>query len=453
MGNYALCLLDDLLVGTTKNDVDMNLMSLFRSSDKVISTKPIPDMPPSVRDYYEEVLEEDSDQRVVYYATPLHIARERLEVMGYTLVNAKEAFRACVDGVVSDMIEELKSIATDNRKQAEWMRLSYENEIRWLSILTPESWMEGVELIHNKGFQPNQYGRYEEPNDGTMIGYMLSNALYGFPGDDMLIPLRLIIEVRNKGKELIYDVTDLVWCEYFDYDENLAAYARENTLENMTIVLTEGKTDTWILRESLRILYPHLQDYFTFLDFEAANIAGGVGSLASTVKAFIGAGITKNIVALFDNDTAAASACRALGSLSLPSNIVIRHLPELNFLKSYPTIGPSGKTNHDVNGLAASIELYLGEDVLRTDDGSLTPVQWTGYDRGMNQYQGEVLEKAELQKRFQRKLENQDDVLGPEWDGLRAVLAVIFSAFDEKHRNIISQYPKDYYSSLRTGEG
>lgn len=42
-------------------------------------------------------------------------------------------------------------------------------------------------------------------------------------------------------------------------------------------------------------------------------------------------------------------------------------LPDLEFLKSYPTLGPNGLANMDINGVAASIELYLGNDVLRGD--------------------------------------------------------------------------------------
>jgi hypothetical protein len=88
----------------------------------------------------------------------------------------------------------------------------------------------------------------------------------------------------------------------------------------------------------------------------------------------------------------------------LPANIAIRQLPNLDFLKDYPTIGPSGAVRLDVNGLAASIELYLGEDVLKIDGENLSAVQWTGYDKEMNQYQGEVLEKTHLHARFKEKI-------------------------------------------------
>jgi len=76
-----------------------------------------------------------------------------------------------------------------------------------------------------------------------------------------------------------------------------------------------------------------------------------------------------------------------------------------------------------VNGLAASIELYLGIDVLRREDGSLTPVQWRGYDQSIHQYQGELLDKGEIQERFAEKLQiclsSPSRMTEFDWDGVR----------------------------------
>ena len=95
----------------------------------------------------------------------------------------------------------------------------------------------------------------------------------------------------------------------------------------------------------------------------------------------------------------------------------------------------------DVNGVAASIELYLGEDVL-LEAGQLVPVQWTGFDTGLRRYQGEVLGKAGIQERFFSKLErakaDRANLEGPGWAGLRAVFAAVFAAFhDVDHQQIL----------------
>ena len=448
MSSYAQCWLGDFYLGSSRNEIDPNLMALFRASDKILLKEPIPDLTEHLR-HYREQLEKDGSLRIIYFEAPGHIARDRLDIMGYTFSTSKQAFQQWISGELEHNREMIRSMQLKNGELSELMTDFYQREIEILAALTPESWIEGLTYIRSSGLQPNTYGRYEKPRN--LIDYMLSKDWYGFPGYDSYVPLRLAIEACEAGANLIYDLTELVWSQYYDYEDDFIEYgmdisSAEYASKARIIVLTEGKTDAWILTESLKILYPHLYDYFSFLDFELTGFGGGVGNLANIVKAFAGTGIVNSIIALFDNDTAAAAACKTLHAVRLPSNIVIRQLPELPLLKEYPTIGPSGEITQNVNGIAASIELYLGEDVLRGESGHLVPVQWTGYDRGMNRYQGEVIDKPELHKRFRRKMENSNGVPGDEWDGLRAVFNVIFHVFDEKQRHLICEYPRDYFS-------
>jgi hypothetical protein len=175
------------------------------------------------------------------------------------------------------------------------------------------------------------------------------------------------------------------------------------------------------------------------MDFEAARVEGGVSHLAKIVRSFAGAGIVNKVIAVFDNDTAGEEAIRSLRQINLPGNLCVLKLPELRMLRKYPTLGPSGPITMNVNGLAASIELYLGDDVLR-QNGTLAPVQWSAYNSVMGKYQGEVLEKDKIQKRFKEKLARQKNCINltqdPNWSGLSAIMSSIFSAFhryDQKH--------------------
>src|SRR5947209_3631733 len=103
-------------------------------------------------------------------------------------------------------------------------------------------------------------------------------------------------------------------------------------------------------------------------------------------------------------------------------------------LRKYPTIGPNGLAALEVNGLAGSIELYLGEDVLRGASSTLTPVQWQGYSGTLKQYQGEVIRKATLQTAFQEKAarcrKDTRALKATDWSGLSAILQEVFRAFD-----------------------
>jgi hypothetical protein len=163
------------------------------------------------------------------------------------------------------------------------------------------------------------------------------------------------------------------------------------------IILTEGRSDVALLKPALDLLFPHLAGYFAFMDF--TEYGGGAGQLANLVRAFAGAGIVNRVVAVFDNDAAPLAAMRTLRKALLPKHIVAMPLPDLPMLRSYPTIGPNCPSLMNVNGMAASIELYLGADVLRGDAGDFPAIPWTGYERSAGTYQGELSCKQEVQGR------------------------------------------------------
>lgn len=229
----------------------------------------------------------------------------------------------------------------------------------------------------------------------------------------------------------------------------MALSANEYASSGKVIVLTEGRSDARILSESLSLLYPHLADYFSFMDFDGVRIGGGAGSLVNIVKAFAGAGIVNRTVALFDNDTAAKAALTGLRSIRLPSNIVVKQLPRLAELESYPAIGPSGLALMNVNDVAGGLELYLGADLLTESSGGRLPVQWTGYEPSARAYQGELISKGEAQDRFWARLKAckaDPRVVGAtDWHGIRAILGELFAAFRSLDRDQILGGLDDYY--------
>jgi hypothetical protein len=108
-------------------------------------------------------------------------------------------------------------------------------------------------------------------------------------------------------------------------------------------------------------------------------------------------------------------------------------LPELAIARDYPTEGPQGRLNMDINGAACSIELYLGQDILRDGGAELTPIRWAGYLQGAGRYQGEILRKRLIQEKYLQILADatlDSNVLASrDWSDIRYVLQVIFSSF------------------------
>lgn len=197
------------------------------------------------------------------------------------------------------------------------------------------------------------------------------------------------------------DITDVVYSGYYDEKDLVCNMAlkelkKDYPANSKIIILTEGTTDTEVLEPSLKLLYPHLCEYYSFMDF-GVKPPGGVGLLMNAVKSFVGAGIENRIIALFDNDTAAFSAVESLKDIDILSNILVTHYADTDLGKNFPTQGPTGLVHQNLNGLAGSIELYFGADVLNKN-GKLTPIQWKGFDERIEKYQGEILHKDELKK-------------------------------------------------------
>jgi hypothetical protein len=442
MGSYAQCWLGSLYVGSSKNDVDHGIMQLFRPSDKRTLPARSVDLPPQLKDWTNDL--EDDDANVVFYTTPAAVVQDRLELLGYTLDTAKSAFAM--------------SMGVDAANHAEWSRGPhgelFKEESRLLEELTVDVWLDALRTIKSKSLKQRARGGDVEGVEDPVLRFMLTHDWYGYSGPDLNVGLRLALEACGCGDDFVYDLTDLVLGGDFSTDEDLVAYsmaltANEYASSGKVIVLTEGRSDARILAESLALLYPHLADYFSFMDFEGVRIGGGAGSLVNIVKAFAGAGIVNRTVALFDNDTAARAALAGLRSIRLPSNIVVKRLPRLAELEQYPTIGPTGSALMNVNDVAGGLELYLGSDVLTEPSGTPMPVQWTGYDVGVGEYQGELVSKAQAQDRFWAQLNacqtNPSLVATTDWRGLRAILGELFTAFRNLNRDQILAGLDHYY--------
>lgn len=151
-------------------------------------------------------------------------------------------------------------------------------------------------------------------------------------------------------------------------------------------------TDAEFLSQTVDILAPHLSGYIRFLDYDFKP-EGGTSALVRAVRAFAAAGISNRVVALFDNDTAAAEALMALDEKKLPLNFRVCQLPHLPLAVDYPTLGPNDLSCMDVNGLVISVEMFFGEDILRIIGNDLPPVQWRGYMSKIGRYQGELMNK------------------------------------------------------------
>ncbi len=441
MGSYAELKLGPFILDCSKYDVDPITMTLFQESDKIVTHA-------SAIDLNEHSHSEGGEENlVVKYICTVAAARDRLEIQGFTKDIVGQIFMARLQ----EEIENNEALGSRRNKLAH-------DALSILDKSGPSAWIEAIRAI-----KENKYSTSRAANTRLrkLIKYIKnSKDDYGFPlgylreGGDSRYFIRIFLDAFDDKDELVYDLTDICLSGSVDPSQNFVEYAREvNAYDYVwtgkVVIITEGITDAWILEHTLCLLYPHLTDYFHFMNFEKMKVEGGANPLANTVKAFAGAGIFNRTIALFDNDTAAESAIRSLSSVKLPSNIKTMKYPPLELAKNYPTIGPSGMQLMDVNGLAGSIELYLGKDILMQHNGELTPVQWKGYDAKLKRYQGEILNKKELQNKFRAKVKacenDRTQISKYDWQGIDQIFNSIRNAFvniDAKHIfEIHSSYP------------
>lgn len=430
MGSYSDLSVDGYPLLQTKSEVVPEVMTIFRETDRRVSTRATAERNELVGG---EVDSEDGckTEAGIVYSCETRKVIDRLDVMGFTLRRAHEDFEA----LRKSKIEEFDSWAEDGEELA-W----FQDEWEFLKGLTFDDYASGLREVMTQRLQPFPLGNPNSEDRSPIIKYILGEndeRLLGYFCSDIRSLLRLACELVAPDTHVVQDITELVSGGYYGDSEpvcanltrSLTAGHPENSLR---IILTEGSTDSRLLRDALDLLYPHLSAYYSFLDFDSSRSQGGAGHLVSIVKAFAGAGITNRVIALFDNDTAAHEATRSLDTIPLPPNIAVLHYPDLEMLRHYPTQGPAGLSHLDVNGLAASIELYLGADVL-SQNGTLVPIQWRGYSEALEKYQGEVMRKNQVHDAFQRKVRqcrtDVEAMQAADWVGLKSVLEAVFRAF------------------------
>ena len=363
-----------------KSHVDSTLMTLFDEGEKRVFTRRVCDR--NRRAWCVEDMDTEEEHAYCYWLDAEH-ARRRLDILGFTMSRARQDFESAIQRYRQDVKE------GGRLSGLYWLR--EEQLPEFLGHYSYAKWVGAIRDFVNPSFaKPKPYDREDVEKLDPILRLLCENDsedfLYGFPSCDPRLFIRAVLEATGSAEPLILDYSELVHSGYHSPDKNLALAAKtsiswEFTATAKIIVLTEGTTDAAFLQQSLRSLFPYLEPLYSFLDFAQSNMEGGAANLVRVVKGFVAAGVVNRVIAVFDNDTAALVALRSLQSVTIPENVSIIRYPPVPYATNYPTIGPQGNVLMDVNGLAGSIELYFGLDVLQQPDGELTPVQWKGYDQ------------------------------------------------------------------------
>ena len=415
MGSYGGVYVGGVLVTSVKNQVWPELLCVF--TDSMYRNRIA-----EAAEFYVDT-EPGSTVTAHEFTAPAQIIADRLDVLGFTPDKVYHA----LDNQLDQARHRRDSLLWESADRE--LSARFEADRAYLGNYSARDWIADLRSAATSSAEDSM-------TQGTLKWLM-----FHVNEEDERLILRAFLLARPDD-EVRLDVTDLVaggWlddCQVGICASGLSAMRAVAAAHAPIVVLTEGKTDIAVLEPALRLLRPHLSDLVRFMDY-GERPTGGAGPLVNTVRSFAAAGIANRVVALFDNDTAATDALRSLDRARLPDNIRVRQYPPLDLARHYPILGPpptkAGVAYADVNGLAGSIEMYLGRDILTLQDGTLCPVQWHTYISGARQYQGEITGKQALHNAYSAKLRaaetNPSSIAEQDWSGIQAIFDVVLQAF------------------------
>ena len=383
MGSYITLCINKMEIDWGKNYSFKDHSKLFQIDD---FGKKIP------------IYADDDENEILEYGEcaqrKLRDIKERLEILGYDLRSLREKFNEyCKDYeyytgekinvTYNEYVLFLKSI---DISKVNTISLSIENSENGFDIgeffdkciLEDEEISLKIKKIMKK---------IRENNELTSIGVFLENM-------DPYITLRILAE---NPKNLEYNVE---WC-YYEVVENGWVEKEKivKTLEqsDKILIVTEGNTDSFVIKKAIDELYPNISDFFEFVDMEKNYPFTGVGSLSNFCLGLSKIHIQNNIIALFDNDTAGNELYNKVKEIEeKPKNLVLCKLPKAKMFNKFNTIGPSGKKKANINGKAVAIECFLDFSSVNTEP----VVRWKCYNDKMKQYQGALEKKEEYINKF-----------------------------------------------------
>jgi hypothetical protein len=223
---------------------------------------------------------QDPDEPVIIHelVSSGQAVRERLDALGLSMTAVARAF----DDALKEERERDWTL-WDGRDPEIAERLRRESRLK--TEMTIDRWLELTGSLFAAGTL-----------EGTaMEAYSLSWLMAFWEETDPRLHIRAILEAVPHAAEVRIDVTDIVdsgWLSLDDVPHDIATFHLLDTtvLGSPVIVLTEGRTDAWVLESALRVIKPHLVGYLRFPDFSIAP-EGSAGVLVKTLKTFAAAGV------------------------------------------------------------------------------------------------------------------------------------------------------------------
>ncbi|OZB18870.1 MAG: hypothetical protein B7X53_02020 [Hyphomonas sp. 34-62-18] len=418
MGTEISLDIGGMSVAWSKNHRGMDHGFLFQSADQ----RCVPD------DEDDDPSEDDDPDQVLMDMTfirTLRSALPRLELLGHTLAVVKADYERVAresieerrifqgDGIEIDLPLELMAFE-------EFLAFATKFSVRDLSdSYDDDLHADWEKRLNDRHADDSAVGRVPSVSSYDVDGYSERSyfgSLIGFLNPYNI--LRLLAEnERNLDCNLEWRYGPLVSNGWANVSEFVPEARRTQTF----LISTEGSSDIHIIRHAIDLLRPEIADFFRFIDVSEGHPFSGAGNLVRFAQGLAKIDVHNQTLFLLDNDAEGVSAHKRISALSLPENMRTATLPEMERFRKFRTRGPEGVGAADINGRAVAIECYLD---LTAEATAPAEVAWTSYNKELDVYQGELLNKGAYTKTF---LKHAASIKGYDMSGVAAVLDMIYS--------------------------
>lgn len=320
------------------------------------------------------------------YSRNLSLVKPRLDLLGYTLKNIKNIYEETYNEYYDIAGEYAGEVLTFE----EYFNVFSKIDLSKVNTLTEYDDWDFGEYAAQCVFEDKEIQRLLKKYVDRRGGEFYEN-----------LPPRLLIRVlceNPTAKNLplqwyMFDHVERGWSK----EEDLAPHLED---KDKILIVTEGKSDTFILQTAINTLFPEVSDFFYFIDMQENYPFTGTGNLYNFASGLAKIRIQNKIIIVFDNDEAGLfSYKRCKEKLDTIPNLKFYHLPDLPEFKNFLTIGPAGYDYRDINGKAVSIECFLDLSFNIDRDPQ---IRWTIYNDKSNQYQGSIINKDEYIRIFKK---------------------------------------------------
>lgn len=316
------------------------------------------------------------------YSRKMGSIKDRLELLGYSIHNLRNIYHR----YLNDYFENYPIVS-----------LTYEELLNIFSNISIEDYKENLDDVVGKyAIEHILNHKLFEPLRKPYSDDLAFDSDHFFENFDVKFLLRLLMEnPKNLELNLEWRTADVIEGGYVDPD----SICREIDDTDKFLIVTEGSSDTFIIKKALEMLKPDIMDFFTFVDMEDNYPFTGTGNLFRFCQGLSSIKIQNKVLVIFDNDLEGVSNFDRVQKLNLPKNMGVMKLPDNKDFDNFLTVDVSGESQQNINGRAVAIECFL--DFTKTGNSSHR-VRWTNYIKDYNNYQGALENKESYVKPFKK---------------------------------------------------